>query len=262
VNTTITTLSSGIDEIYAKYQTASEAIAKEYSPTCHKGCGACCHFPLISSTAGEAFVLFQILDSLEPAREQIRNHIRTYATRYFEHCRQSGSFPFTESQQKKAFLELNMPCPLFTHSGTDLEGHCAVFAVRPLICSYFHSLDAPNVCAAKGSHRTYHPAILLGEEAIDEIQTLERTLMGRSTLGHLPLFLAAFTEKEGIEAFLNTDFRNAESDALPPEETQWSYDFDLFIELLKAAGYSITETDIHSLLAAKEEQKRRNQPCL
>jgi Fe-S-cluster containining protein len=257
VNTTITKLVSGIDEIYSKYQKASETIAPEFSPTCTKGCGACCHFPLISATAGEAFALFQVLDSLEPARDQIRKHVQSYAARYFEHCRKAGSFPFTESQQTRAFLDLNTPCPLFTNTGANQEGHCAVFAVRPLICSYFHSLDAPNLCAAKGSHRTYQPAIQLGEEAIDEIQTLERTLLGRSTLGHLPLFLAAFTTKEGIETFLNTDFRNPESDALPPEEAQWSYDFDLFIELLKVAGYSITEADIHSLLAAQEEQKRR-----
>jgi hypothetical protein len=127
--------------------------------------------------------------------------------------------------------------------------------MRPLICSYFHSLDNPTLCEKKESHRTYAPAISIGENAVDEIQTFERIILGRSTLGHLPLLLAAMSHTEGQEAFLKTDFHNDETAKLPPEEAQWSYDFDLYIELLRAAGYNITESDIHSLLKAQEEMK-------
>ncbi len=254
VNTVLSKLIIGIDEIYERYHRDAKSLETACDITCNKGCGACCHFPLISASAGEAFVLSHLLDSLGPVREELKKHIRAYAARYFDYCRSEGSLPFTEAQQKKAFLELKLPCPLFTITGEDFSGHCGVFAVRPLICGYFQSLDNANLCTQKMPHRSYSPLIQRGEEAIDEIQTLERTILGRSTLGHLPLLLAALSTEEGVSAFINTNFQNPESDSLPPEEAQWSYDFDLLIDLLRVAGYSLTEADIHSLLAAQKEK--------
>jgi Fe-S-cluster containining protein len=244
------------DEIHARYRAEDDAMANEYHTTCAKGCGACCHFPLISATAGEAFVVYHLLSHMTADTKALNNHLRAYAQQYFRHARVKGGLPFTNEQQFKAFSELNLPCPLFQSTGGNREGHCAAFTVRPLICSYFHSLDNPALCAKKEPHRTYAPAISIGENAVEEMQTFERIILGRSTLGHLPLLLAAMSYAEGQKAFLKTDFHNEETATLPPEEAQWSYDFDLYIELLGVAGYSITENDIHSLLRAQEEMKR------
>lgn len=253
VNILLSKLITGIDEIYESYRKDTSNMEHESIISCHKGCGACCHFPLISATVGEAFVLHNLLNSIETVREDLNRHIRAYASKYFSYCRSEGSLPFTESQQAKAFAELKLPCPLFRVTGESLEGHCGVFTVRPLICDYFNSMDSTHLCTHKLPHKSYLPLIKRGEEAIDEIQTLERTLFGRSTIGHLPLLLAAFTNDEGLACLTNTDFRNEETDSLSPEEAQWSYDFDLLIGLLRAAGYSLTEADIHSLLAAQKE---------
>jgi hypothetical protein len=249
----LTRLLTKVEEVYEKYQAEERVLAKEYTSTCYKGCGTCCHFPIISATAGEAFVLYNLLAHMSSNLEGLNSHLRAYAARYLQYAKSEGSLPFTQAQQKKAFSELKLPCPLFHKTGENGEGHCGAFAARPLICGYFHSLDSPELCAKKAPHRTYAPAIAAGEEAMEELRTFERMVLGRSTLGHLPLLLAAMSHAKGQNALLKTEFANAETNALPPEEAQWSYDFDLFIELLQACGYDITETDIHSLLEAQKE---------
>lgn len=245
-----------IEEVYENFRAREYEFSKQQTSTCFKGCGACCHFPIISCTAGEAFVLYHILRNASSEVEVLHSHLRSYAEKYFSHSSIEGGLPFTQTQQNKAFVELKLPCPLFQSTGEALAGHCGIFGSRPLICGYFHSLDNPSLCREKKPHRTLSPVIAAGEEAIDTLQTYERLLIGRSTLGHLPLLLAAMTYEEGRSAFLKSDFYNAETNTLPPEEAQWSYDFDLYIELMAAAGYQITQNDIHSILQAQEELKR------
>ncbi|NBW80159.1 hypothetical protein EBR21_00240, partial [bacterium] len=100
--------------------------------TCTKGCGACCYFPIIPASAGEAFVLLARLLADGHSVEELHAKFMTYARRYLERSLRDGSLPMTDSQQRM-FMQEKLPCPLFvsTPETGHLGGHCGVFPIRP-----------------------------------------------------------------------------------------------------------------------------------
>jgi Fe-S-cluster containining protein len=245
-----------LDAVETVYATARQTLSEQYQDqpvTCHKGCGACCHFPLISATSGEAFVLYHILEQAVEDTQALRNRLLAYAHRYLEYARSKGNMPFTDSEQREAFLALKIPCPLLRTEESPLAGYCSIHPARPLICDYFHSLEAPALCAEKRPHATSSAIIQTGIGAVDHLQAQEIALLGRSALGHLPLLLAAFATLEGREAYLSRGFHDDETEALPEPQRDAAYGFGLYMELLAALGYPFGERDIASLLKAQEE---------
>lgn len=249
---TLRALESRILAVYTEWRPVSDALYASLSEngipaTCRRGCGACCHFPLITVSSGEAYVLYRRLLERASSHEALHEALRSYAAAYFSLARQYGSLPFTDEQQR-AFLQHGLPCPLFVASSAGpFAGGCGVYPERPVICDSFHSLDAPSLCAEKAPHRTAEVLISAGEEALRLIRECEYEILGRSALGHLPLFLAAMTHEEGRILLL----RQAEDDGLSGEERQAALDFQLFTELLAVAGYIVGENDIASLLQAQ-----------
>jgi len=232
----------------------------ESKVTCTKGCGACCHFAVVPATAGEAFVLLARLLSSGESIASLGARFGAYAAKYFAACQKWGGLPFTADRQTQ-FLAERLPCPLLVtkpyatagapNSHTSFGGHCGAFESRPLICDYFHSLDDPALCALKKPHATFTSVILRGEAAVEEVRAVERSVFGRSAIGHLPLLLAALCTAEGMALFLT------ERDLTPEQEDQGAdgqheADFDLYVGLLAAAGYQITAADLHDLIAAQE----------
>lgn len=217
--------------------------------TCAKGCGACCHFPLIPVTGGEAFVLLQRLLASGTDFLTLRSSLFDYVLKYYEHAVAQKSLPFTDAQQFE-FLALKLPCPLFKkepelHHG--LGGSCSVFKARPLICNYYHSLDSPTLCHQKQPHRSLGLVVGRGIEAVDELRRKERKFMGRSALGHLPLLMASLCTEEGLKEFLKK-YQEAET-----VEDQELCDFEFLRKLLSATGYEISENDLSSLQEAQKE---------
>lgn len=60
--------------------------------TCTKGCGACCHFPIIPATAGEAFVLLARLLAEGQSLADLHSKFMPYARRYLEWAVRQNSF--------------------------------------------------------------------------------------------------------------------------------------------------------------------------
>ena len=220
--------------------------------TCKKGCGACCHFPIVPSTAGEAFVLLARLLGEGKSLENLQSQFSTYSERYFAHARAQGSLPFTEAAQKE-FLNLKMPCPLFVKDDKEkgFAGACGVFGGRPLVCDYYHSLEAPALCAEKKLHAAFEPLMERGMHAVEEVREKERSLFGRSALGHLPLLLAALCTQQGMEAFLRIEIKEKS------EDDQALADFEYYEELLAAAGYKLTRKDLEDLAKAQEDMEKQ-----
>lgn len=226
--------------------------------SCQKGCGACCHFPLITAASVEAFVLYHELREACPCSDSFHDSLRNYTNAYFALAREYGSLPFTNEQQRLFFAH-NLPCPFFLtdNSLSSFGGHCAIHPSRPVICDSFHSLDTPQLCARKQPHRTAEILIGAGEEALRQIRDIEYEILGRSTLGHLPIFLAAFATPEGQTLYRRGVCHDGSNSGQEEEYHSDDYlaaqDFQLFAELLAAAGYVIGEADIASLLLAQQE---------
>lgn len=245
-----------VDAVHARWKTDRDTLYElnlrhPESPavTCAKGCGACCHFPIIPSTAGEAFIVLAKLLAEDKPLEELQNHFLAYARRYLEHARRSGSLPLTDEQQR-LFLNEKLPCPLLvpTPAHGPLGGHCGVFSFRPLICDYFHSLESPELCLRKQPHGSFTNIMERGEEAIEEIRAAERQLFGRSALGHFPLLMAALLTDAGMKTFL--EVRKADPD---DENSQDVMDFGLYLELLQCLGYQWQEGEWTSLAKAQSE---------
>lgn len=243
-----------VDSLYESYhiraaQKRAEFAESETSITCAKGCGACCHFPIIPATAGEAFVLLHQLIARGENFAELAQKFLTYAQSYFEFVRASGTLPFTQKSQSE-FFQMKLPCPLFVKTQSSAwSGHCGVFEFRPLICDYFHSTQSPALCEKKLPHGTFQSLIDLGEEAVESIRMYERTHFGRSALGHLPLLLAALCTEEGLSQFLSVKSPLEDFDP----EVQAERDFEFYIELLASIGYDVTARDLHALIEAQEE---------
>jgi Fe-S-cluster containining protein len=232
-------------------QNPSEKIA------CTKGCGACCYFPLVPITAGEAFVLLNRLLAEGIDLNQLAEKLFLYAEKYFENAYENNALPFKDSDQKK-FLTKKLPCPFFVkEEKNEFSGHCGIFGLRPLICGFYNSIDSPKLCTQKLSHRSIEQTVGLGSLTQDSIRDFERKTFGRSTLGHLPLLLAALCTKEGLEAFLNEVPLSDEE--LKEEFAEGVHDFSLYTEMLKSIGYEIGEND---LLALEEAQSEMIKNCL
>lgn len=267
------TLLPYIDQVYDRWEADSRILASDLerthpeSPiTCSKGCGACCHFPLIPATAGEAFVLLARLMASGQTMEALHARFSEYATTYFAFARERGTLPFTDDQQKN-FLRLNLPCPLFERNSSpalSFGGHCGAYGARPLICDYYNSTDNPALCALKKPHLSYENRIQRGEVAIEEIRIFERETFGASALGHLPLLLGALCTQGGMRAFLDssahTDLPLALLDASDPSDTEatrqsWA-DFRLYCILLHHAGYDVGAADLEALASAQNAAVR------
>ena len=248
-----------VDDIYDRWLLDAtqlrEGLAKTHaeSPvTCAKGCGACCHFAVIPATAGEAFVLLARLLAAGDTLDTLHARFHAYAKSYFSACQKWGGLPFSDDRQS-LFLKEKLPCPLLVTEGyhTPFGGHCGVFEARPLICDYFHSLDSPSLCAQKKPHASFSRVVERGEAAIEEVRGLERGVFGRSALGHLPLLLAALCTREGLTLFLEEYELNEEQEAAG-ENGQHEADFELYTGLLAASGHTLTQDDLHNLIAAQE----------
>lgn len=244
-----------VDGVHARWTSDRDSLysahaAHPESPrvTCQKGCGACCHFPLIPSTAGEAFIVLARLIAEGETLEKLQNRFMPYARRYLEAAQRSGSLPLTDEQQR-LFLREKLPCPLFisTPEVGPLGGHCGIFEIRPLICDFFHSLESPELCLQKKPHASFSNVMERGHEALDEIRDAERKLFGRSTLGHLPLLLAALMTDAGMKTFLTVVTPGAE------ENDQDIEDFGLYIELIGCLGYQWGDGEWSSLAKAQAE---------
>lgn len=217
--------------------------------TCTKGCGACCYFPIIPATAGEAFVLLARLLAEGRTMEDLHNQLMPYARRYISRAQRENSLPLNDAQQR-AFLQERLPCPLFvsTPEKGALAGHCGVFGVRPQICDFYHSLEDPGLCLLKKPHASFTDISERGHDSIEEIRQAERAIFGRSALGHLPLLLAALLTEDGLATFLTP------VEAVNDEENaQDIRDFGLYIRLLESLGYAWSEGDWESLAKAQEE---------
>ncbi len=251
-------------EKYEKFELESENATKDFleqNPSekiaCIKGCGACCYFPLVPITAGEAFVLLNRLLAEGIDLNQLAEKLFLYSEKYFENANENGALPFIDSDQKK-FLTKKLPCPFFVkEEKNEFSGHCGIFGLRPLVCGFYNSIDSPKLCAQKLSHRSIEQAVGLGSFTQDSIRDFERKTFGRSTLGHLPLLLAALCTKEGLEAFLNEVPLTEEE--LKEDFAEGVHDFSLYAEMLKSIGYHIGEND---LLALEQAQSEMIKNCL
>jgi hypothetical protein len=227
----------------------------EVKISCAKGCGACCHFAVIPATTGEAFVLLARLLASGRSLEELAALFGAYARSYFAACAKWGGLPFTDGRQSK-FLAERLPCPLLVtkpyapDAFHGFGGHCGAFEARPLICDYFHSTDASSLCAEKRPHGSFSRVVERGEAAVEEVRALERGIFGRSAIGHLPLLVAALCTADGMALFLE-DYELTPEQEAAGENGQHEADFELFVGLLSAAGYQITEADLHDLIAAQ-----------
>jgi Fe-S-cluster containining protein len=265
------------DQIYDQWSKDSTILSTEFQTfnpltqvQCKKGCGACCHFPTISATAGEAFVVLVKLLGSGQTLSQIWQQLEPYTLNYFSKVKEFGGMPFTNAVQKQ-FLKEPTPCPFFvketkstsTHSSIldQLSGHCGIFNIRPNICESYHSTDHPSLCAQKMPHGMMDSIIDRTDQCVAELRFAERSLLGRSAVGHFPLLLAALCTNEGLNCFLKDVEIVPEIDELGEEDwatSQHMADFDLFVEMMKSIGYAVTSEDIHSLIAAQQSLEKNH----
>lgn len=245
-----------VDDVYSRWSEDRDQLlaAHETHPeapriTCKKGCGACCHFPIIPATAGEAFVLLARLLAEGHSVASLHSRFMPYARRYLERAARESSLPMTDDQQRRFLLE-KLPCPLFvaTPESGPLGGHCGVFHIRPQICDFFHSLDNPELCLHKKPHASFADVTQRGHESLDELRSAERSYLGRSALGHLPLLIAALLTDAGLKLFLTV----VEPDSTV-ENAQDIEDFSLYVGLLECLGYHWGDGDWASLAKAQAE---------
>ncbi|MEY2987496.1 MAG: hypothetical protein RJB13_1017 [Pseudomonadota bacterium] len=245
-----------VDKVYSRWVLDRDTLVAQHSShpeapriTCSSGCGACCYFPIIPATAGEAFVLIAKLLAEGHTLEQLSSRFSHYARAYLDYARKEGSLPITDEQQR-LFLTEKLPCPLFnaTEYQGSLRGYCGEYEKRPLICDFFHSVEDPVLCWKKAPHGSYSDVMERGHDALEEIRVEERKIWGRSALGHLPLLVASLLTEAGMNLFL-TPIAADSSD----ESTQDYLDFSLYIELLSCLGYQWSDSEWASLAKAQSE---------
>ncbi|APJ02495.1 YkgJ family cysteine cluster protein [Silvanigrella aquatica] len=241
---------------HAASQKTAEFLASQTSEKlgCTKGCGACCHFPLVPVTAGEAFVLLNRVLAEGTPLEELAKKLFHYVEKYFNFVQSKGRLPFLDRDQKK-FLAQLLPCPFFVKENTSqFAGHCGIYGMRPLICEFYNSIDSPKLCEQKLGHRSIEAVIMNGSHIQDNLRDFERKLLGRSTLGHLPLLLAALCTQEGLQCFLEE--KHLTDEELKEEFAQEIHDFSLYAEMLNSIGYSLSENDMKALEEAQSEMMR------
>lgn len=244
-----------VDDVYDRWTSDSQAIAKslpsEIKITCRKGCGACCHFPVVPVTMGEAFILFNHLLAAGYSITRLQAmFIAGYSDRYLDFARNAEALPF-DAARVRSFMKMKLPCPLFEKTPTKddpLGGHCSAFSVRPLICDYFHSTDSPQMCARHEPHGTLTHIIQRGIDAVDELRAFERKQFGWSVLIHLPLAIAVLCTQAGLDFVTNHRVQAQEN-----EDEQSLYEFQLFAKMVRMLGYQLGENDLKSLQLAQQE---------
>jgi Fe-S-cluster containining protein len=245
-----------VDDVYSRWKVDRDALVSHHTShpeapqiTCSDGCGACCYFPIIPATAGEAFVLIAKLLADGHTLEELSTRFSHYSRVYFDHARKQGSLPLTDEQQR-LFMAEKLPCPLFQPSGDPrlLRGSCGQYEKRPLICDFFHSVEDPALCWKKAPHGSYSDVMERGHDALEEIRAEERRIWGRSALGHLPLLAASLLTDAGFTLFL-TPLSSIEKQ----ENSQDYLDFSLYLELLDCLGYQWGEGEWASLAKAQSE---------
>jgi Fe-S-cluster containining protein len=236
------------------HQTTEQPLAHSHARiSCHKGCGACCHYPLISSSSIEAFVLLAGWLSGGHSITEIHNRCMDYTERFRRAAEKIGHLPFSHAA-RRAFMREDLPCPAFQstpNSPSKRSGYCGVYKERPVICSQFHSTSAPELCAEIQPHGTIPEVMEAGEMAALALRQYEHLHFGKSALGHLPLLLAALTTEDGLNAFLRVD-KPADSNT---EEAmaQDLRDFLFYTELLSCIGIELNERDLVDLEKAQNE---------
>lgn len=221
--------------------------------SCYKGCGACCHYAVISSSSIEAFVLLTGWLSKGSSLEQIHDACMAYTSRFQSALTQIGHFPFSH-KARLAFMAEKLPCPAFRPSPQALApraGHCGVYGARPVICSQFHSTSDPQLCEQLKPHRTIKEFFDSGETVAHDLRLFERHHFGKSALGHLPLILAALTTQDGMNAFLRIDPLKQPTEDEPLAQDM--ADFHFYAELLRCVGIELSERDFADLERAQEE---------
>ncbi len=243
-----------VHDIHSRWKVKHSEIAEtQKAHSCQKGCGACCHYGLISSSSLEAFfVLTHCLGSGQTL-SGLHEASMTYVENFKLACSEWGHLPFAKAS-RLAFLKKKVPCPLFVSTplpDQPYSGHCGVYEARPVICGQFHSTEAPKKCEELEPHGTESAVIDLGEVAGHTLREFERAQFGKSALGHLPLIFAALTTEDGLKAFLRRDEPAKPSDADP--HAQETLDFFFYAELLGCLGISLGEADFADLERAQAE---------
>lgn len=245
-----------VEDVYSRWtvdrdRLMDQNLAHPEAPrvSCTMGCGACCYFPIIPATAGEAFVLTTKLLTDGHPLEELATRFSRYARQYLDFARAQGSLPLSDTQQS-AFMREKLPCPLFrpTESLGPLRGHCGEYDKRPLICDFFHSVEDPQLCWKKSPHGSYANVMERGHDALEEIRSEERRIWGRSALGHLPLLMASLLTQTGMARFLEPVSAEMRS-----ENSKDYLDFSLYLELIECLGYQWGESEWESLAKAQAE---------
>ena len=228
---------------------SDQAVATGLAVTCSKGCGACCHYGLISSSSIEAFgVVVAWVGQAKPLGELARL-CDEYVRGYRSFIERNGHAPFSLTARRKFMLE-KLPCPLFIKGSEPWQGHCGFYEHRPLICSYFHSLDVPSKCSLILPHSLEPGVVQSGDQEAEFLRDVERQTFGKSALGHLPLLIAALTTAEGMSAFLRVEDRESVSN---PDD-QSLFDFYFLEELYAAVGIELGKSDYEDLGRSQKEE--------
>lgn len=224
--------------------------------TCQKGCGACCHYGLISCSSIEAFsVLVSLLG--EGTELSALNKIAVdYVNEFIAARNAIGNLPFSHASRLQ-FLKKRVPCPFLgadeapQGSEESFGGSCQIYSHRPLICRLYNSTENPKKCASLQKHAVAWEAVSTGENCTEALREFERQQFGKSALGHFPLIFAAMTTERGLRAFLRKDALNNHDKE--PDLNQEERDFFFYVELLDSLGIQLTEEDYSDLELAQTE---------
>jgi len=223
-----------------EWQEISSRIKKEENPSfvCFKGCGTCCHFPLISASTGEAFLLYHLLKNIY--HESLDILLKDYASLYFRLVQKYGGLPFLE-ETRTLFFQEKLPCPFLNQ-----EGACSIYGLRPLICSFYHNTESVSLCEEKKPHRVHEELVREGERLLLERKGFEHQLLGHSALGHLPLLMAACTSPSYLEKYTQ-----GYEDRQENEERN----LELFLLVYESLGYQVTSSDLENWSLEKEGEQ-------
>jgi hypothetical protein len=230
--------------------TAQETLRRTQAPknqSCFKGCGACCHSALISSSSLEAFGVLVAWVGSGHSLHDLAQRCQSYVQGYLSFRERTGHLPFSLAARRRFMLEL-LACPLFVPGTERFAGACGFFEHRPIICSSYHSLGPASGCATLAPHAVDTAYITMGTDLSESLRHFERKTFGKSALGHLPLLLAALVTQEGLNAFLSTAAPQAGE-----AQSQEEIDFSFLVSLYQAAGVALTLADLEDLMRAKDE---------
>lgn len=129
-------------------------IAEGMTPTCRKGCSACCYWPFSVSVLEAALVL----------ECSIEEHKWTTARREVVQ-RTAG---LTTGLAFDVWLHGRIPCPFL------VDGFCEVYKARPLSCRVTRTTEDPSGCSTIGPANTLRKTEILMSYHTHEEQVLRR----------------------------------------------------------------------------------------